>query len=372
MNLTQRNAAIAISILIVSAIVWYFRDIVAYVLVAWVISMLGQPLMRFFHNRVRIGKRHIPPSVSALLVLTIFVLIIISLISIFVPLVVAQANNLSQIDYNAFANGLKQPIEQLTNWGHRFGLIKPKEDIIVALEHSFSAWFSPTLVSDFFRNILMTASSVAIGTVSVLFIAFFFLKEQSMFTEFVVQLVPNRYDSGVREAISDTTTMLSRYFSGLLLQMAFVVFFLTISLWILGIENAILIAIFAALINIVPYLGPMMGCAFALFITVSSSLNYDFYAQTVPSLIKVTVLFSGMQFLNDWIVQPAIFSNRVAAHPLEIFIATLIGAKVGGIGGMILAIPTYTVIRIIAREFFNHIRIVQKITSTLDEVVPND
>ena len=142
MNLTQRNAAIAISLLIGAAIIWYFRDIVAYVLVAWVISMLGQPLMRFFHNRVRIGKRHIPPSVSALLVLTIFVLIIISLISIFVPLVVAQANNLSQIDYNAFANGLKQPIEQLTNWGHRFGLIKPKEDIIVALEHSFSAWFS--------------------------------------------------------------------------------------------------------------------------------------------------------------------------------------------------------------------------------------
>ncbi len=372
MNLTQRNIAIGLSLILGGYILWYFSEIVAYVLIAWVVSMLGQPLMRFLHTRARIGKRHIPPSVSALLVLTLFILIIVSLISIFVPLVVTQANNLSELDYNAFTNGLKQPIAQLTSWGHRFGLIKPKEDIVMALQHSFSAWFSPSLISDFFRNILMTASGVAIGTVSVLFISFFFLKERHMFTEFVAQLVPNKYDAGVREAVNDTTTMLSRYFSGLLLQMFFVIFFLTISLWIMGIQNALLIAIFAALINIVPYLGPMMGCAFALFITVSSSLHLDFYDETVPMLIKVVVLFGAMQFLNDWIVQPAIFSNRVAAHPLEIFIVTLVGAKIGGIGGMILAIPTYTVIRIVAREFFNHIRIVQKITSGLDDVVPND
>ena len=74
-----------------------------------------------------------------------------------------------------------------------------------------------------------------------------------------------------------------------------------------------------------------------------------------------------MQFLNDWIVQPLIFSNRVLAHPLEIFLITLIGAKVGGIPGMVLAIPTYTVLRVVAREFFNQFRFVQTITSSLNE-----
>ena len=372
MNLTQRNIAIAISLIFGAYILWYFSEIVAYVLIAWIVSMLGQPIMRFFHNRVRMGKRHVPPSVAALFVLFFFLLIIVSLFAIFVPLVVTQVNNLSQVDYNAFTNGLKQPIQQLTDWGHRFGLIKPKEDILVTLQHSFSAWFSPTLVSDFFRNILFTASNIVIGTISVLFISFFFLKERHMFTEFVAQLVPNQYDAGVREAVNDTTRMLSRYFSGLLLQMTFVIFFLTISLWIMGIQNALLIAIFAALINIVPYLGPMMGCIFAVFITISSSLHLDFYDETVPMIFKVVILFGAMQFINDWIMQPAIFSNRVAAHPLEIFIVTLVGSKIGGIGGMILAIPTYTVIRIVAREFFNHIRIVRKITSALDEVVSHE
>ena len=137
---------------------------------------------------------------------------------------------------------------------------------------------------------------------------------------------------------------------------------------ILGIQNALLIAIFAALINIVPYLGPMMGCTFAIFITISSNLGLDFYKEVVPMIVKVIAVFGFMQFLNDWIVQPLIFSNRVAAHPLEIFLVTLAGAKLGGIGGMILAIPAYTVVRIVAREFFNQYRIVQKITSSLDGI----
>ena len=129
--------------------------------------------------------------------------------------------------------------------------------------------------------------------------------------------------------------MLSRYFSGLLMQMLFVAVCLTFTLWILGIQNALLIGIFAALINIVPYLGPMMGCAFAIFITISSNLGMDFYDQVVPMIMKVMVVFGSMQLLNDWIIQPLIFSNRVAAHPLEIFLVTLVGAKLGGIGGKI-------------------------------------
>ena len=85
-------------------------------------------------------------------------------------------------------------------------------------------------------------------------------------------------------------------------------------------------------------------------------------------LIKIGITFSIMQFFNDWIVQPLIFSNRVLAHPLEIFIVTLMGAKIGGIGGMILAIPAYTVFRVIARAFFNEFRLIQKMTDSLEEV----
>jgi predicted PurR-regulated permease PerM len=364
----NRNIVLAVSILIGVALLYFFREIVAYVLIAWVISMLGQPLMKAL-RKVRIGKhRFLPPSVSAGLVLLFFMFLVTGLVAIFVPLVVEQANNLSGLDVNAFVTGLQQPLAELTKLGHRFGFIAPKENVMQAAQHAFTNLISPMQISNLLSSILLTASGAMVGTISVLFISFFFLRERNvMLTDFLASVVAESQEHSVREAVRDTTTMLSRYFSGLLMQMLFVAVCLTFALWILGIQNALLIGIFAALINIVPYLGPMMGCAFAIFITISSNLGMDFYDQVVPMILKVMVVFGSMQLLNDWIVQPLIFSNRVAAHPLEIFLVTLVGAKLGGIGGMILAIPTYTVVRIVAREFFNQYRIVQKITSSLDD-----
>lgn len=364
----NRNIVLAVSIIIGAGLLYYFREIVAYVLIAWVISMLGQPLMKTL-RKVRIGKRHfLPPSVSAGLVLLFFLFLLTGLVSIFVPLVVEQVNNLSGLDVNAFITGLQEPLAELTKLGHRFGFIAPKENVVEAAQHAFTKWISPMQISNLFRSILLTASDALIGTITVMFISFFFLRERNvMLTDFLATVVSESQEANVREAVRDTTTMLSRYFSGLLMQMLFVAVSLTFVLWLLGIQNALLIGIFAALINIVPYLGPIMGCAFAVFITISSNLGLDFYNQVVPMIVKVMVVFGFMQFINDWIIQPLIFSNRVAAHPLEIFLVTLVGAKLGGIGGMILAIPTYTVVRIVAREFFNQYRIVQKITSSLDE-----
>ncbi len=364
----NRNIVLALSIILAVTLLYYFREIVTYVLIAWVVSMLGQPLMKAL-RKVRIGKRHfLPPSVSASLVLLFFILLVMGLVSIFVPLVVEQANNLSGLDVNSFINGLQQPLAELTKLGHRFGFIAPKENVVEAAQHAFTKWISPMQISNLFRSILLTASDAVVGTISVLFISFFFLRERNvMLTDFLASVVSENQEHGVREAVRDTTTMLSRYFSGLLMQMVFVAVCLTFVLWLLGIQNALLIGIFAALINIVPYLGPMMGCAFAIFITISSNLGMDFYEQVVPMTVKVAFVFGAMQLLNDWIMQPLIFSNRVSAHPLEIFLVTLVGAKLGGIGGMILAIPTYTVVRIVAREFFNQYRIVQKITSSLED-----
>ena len=73
-----------------------------------------------------------------------------------------------------------------------------------------------------------------------------------------------------------------------------------------------------------------------------------------------------MQLLDNFILQPQIFSASVKAHPLEIFICVLVGAKIGGILGMVLAIPVYTVLRVIAKVFLSEFKIVQKITGGMD------
>ena len=86
----------------------------------------------------------------------------------------------------------------------------------------------------------------------------------------------------------------------------------------------------------------------------------------LPLLGKVVFVFGCMQMLDNFILQPFIFSNSVKAHPLEIFLIILVGAQLAGIPGMILAIPTYTVMRVIAKIFLSKYRLVKKITENMD------
>lgn len=371
MNMQGRYWAFGITSVIAIAILWYFRTIVSYVLIAWVVSLLGQPIMKFFQKYLKIKKLHIRAnnSLCAILTLVTLILVLSGLIAAFVPLVVQQANNLAQIKVENIMLALDEPLKQLTAWGQRFGLVHQGMTVSDEAMRAASKYIEPARITDVFRAIIAAAGNLVVGSISVLFISFFFLKENKMFTEIMSGFAPKEYEDNAREAVSDTTTLLSRYFSGLLLQMIFVIFFLTTIFLVLGVKNALLIAIFAALINIVPYLGPILGSIFAIFITISSNLELDFYTQTVPLLLKVGITFAIMQFINDWIIQPVIFSNRVLAHPLEIFLVTLAGAKVGSIGGMILAIPVYTVLRVVGRAFFNEFKIIRKMTNSLDEIV---
>lgn len=362
---TPRLIILGVAVLLTLIMLYYLRSILTYVLIAWVISMIGRPVVKFF-KKIRIGSKHLPATGAAALTLLLFALVIGSFFSFFVPMFVHEANNLSKIDYNAVGKTLQKPLDDLTNTGKKFGFLNENETALSYLQHELSKYIDVTKLGGTFKAALSTAGGLFVGFFAVLFISFFFLKDQNMFMEFISSFFPQERDQNIREAVDGTTMMLTRYFSGILIQMFFIFIYLSIILSVFGEENAFLIAIFAAIVNIVPYLGPWLGCIFALMAAVTSNLNNDFYAQTVPLLIKIIAAFGAMQLLNDWFVSPAIFSNRVKAHPLEIFLVTLIGAELGGILGMVIAIPTYTVLRVVAHEFFNHYRFVQNITKGLE------
>ncbi len=369
MQINSRNITIAFSILIAGAILWYFREIVSYILIAWIVSMLGQPLMQFYLRRLRFNKFKAGESLCAALTLVTFLVAIVALISFFIPLLAAQANNLSHVNYTDIGNSLQAPLSSLNAYCQKLGILQPNQTVRGFAEKSFIDYIDPARISAIFGSFVSIAGSLAVGLISVLFISFFFLKEKGMLTEFIASFFPAERDAVIQSTVADTTTLLSRYFSGILLQTLFIAAFLSVGLMIAGVGNAILIAMFAAIINVIPYLGPTLGALFACFITISSNVDANFYHQTAPLLIRVGVVFACMQLFNDFFVSPAIFSNRVRAHPLEIFIVVLAGAKIGGVMGMLIAIPVYTTLRVVARAFFNHSRFVQKMTVSLDQVV---
>lgn len=367
MNNLSRSFAIGITLLLIGVVVYFFSDIVAYVLVAWVLSLVGQPFMRFFQTKLSIGRFRPGPVFSAILTIVCFFVISIALIWMFVPLVVEQARNLTGVDYTSITKALEVPLTQLNNWLVETGLIEPSDSVELELQQGLKNWFEPAKISTFFRSLLGVAGNLIFAMFSIVFITFFFLKEQGLFASFLTAIVPQKHEEHIKNALEDITKLLTRYFGGILIQMTTITLFVSILLGILGVKNALLIGFFAAIINVIPYLGPFIGAMFGVFITISSNLDLDFYGEMVPLLTRVVGVFAAMQMLDNFLLQPYIFSNSVLAHPLEIFIVIMVGAQLNGISGMILAIPAYTVIRVIARVFLGEYKIVQKLTGGMNE-----
>jgi predicted PurR-regulated permease PerM len=365
----KRIALIGVSLLILFLIFYFFGDILTYVLIAWVISMIGAPMFDFFLKHIKLGNRiRISRTLASVLTLIIFIIVATFIFWIFVPLIIHQANNLANVQYEQIYSALEEPIAFVNGKLMDIGVLTQDEIGTNDFTKILGQWFEPASIANYFGTLFGLAGSFLIGFFSVLFIAFFFLKESNLFNNFIVALVPSKYENDTIDIINDITKLLRNYLGGVLLQVTIITIFVSIFLSIFGIQNGLLIGFFAAMINVIPYVGPAIGALFGMIITISANLNLDFYTGLLPMLTKVAIVFASMQMLDNFILQPFIYSKSVKAHPLEIFLVILIAAKLGGILGMILAIPSYTVIRVVAREFLYQFKIVQKMTNSLDKI----
>lgn len=367
MNNIQRGISIAIPLLLIGLIVYFFSDLVAYAVIAWIISLLGTPVKDFLLNlgmrRWRLGN-----TMATLLTLVSFATLFYLVLSFFVPLIIEQANQLSNVKINDWVKTIEKPLLTLGEWMAQKNFISSPSDLLTQINQQFSQRFEPALLADYFSSMVGLAGNLLIGFFSVLFISFFFLKDDGLFLKALQTLVPSNREKYVTKILTQTTYLLTRYFGGLVAQVTVITLIVFIGLSILGIQNALLIAFFAALVNLIPYLGPIIGGIFGVFMTITANIDMPFEAFLAPLLWKVALVFLIMQVIDNFLLQPFIFSSSVKAHPLEIFFVVLIGAKLGGIPGMILAIPTYTVLRVVASVLLSESTIVQKLTRSINTV----
>ena len=133
---------------------------------------------------------------------------------------------------------------------------------------------------------------------------------------------------------------------------------------ILGLPNAILIGFIGGLLNVIPYIGPLIGAAMASILVIVSHASLGIDA-TLPLVYGILAVFAIANVIDNFLLQPIIYSNSVQAHPLEIFIVIIVGGSLYGPIGMILAIPVYTILRVIAKEFFHDQAFVHSVTKDL-------
>jgi predicted PurR-regulated permease PerM len=311
----------------------------------------------------------VPKSLAAFVTLLALWLVFIGCFRFLVPLLVKEFEIFASIDFGKIMNSLKDPLSRFFSFFSRRPVEITDTTFIDIISDQLNSKLSfsdlPNMVS-FMAN---TVIDLFIGFFSVSFITFFFLREEKMFSDAVLLLVPTDMEAKVSKILSTISLLLQRYFLGIALEMLVVGTLYAIGLMLVGIEfsHAVIIALFAALFNIIPYVGPWMGATLGLFVGLALNVEMDFMQHTLPLIGWMALVFLIVKTLDDILFQPLIYSSSVKAHPLEIFLIILAAGSIAGIKGMILAIPVYTILRVIAKEFFDNLKFVRKITEDLDK-----
>lgn len=359
---------IAAGTAIILGLCWFFRDIIAYILAAVVVSLIAKPLVNVL-KKISIKGKHAPDWLLAALALTLVLACFLTFAYIVVPIAGGIIKNISLGNIETSLKSIAGPLADLNTFLiQTFPRLGENFRIEVAIVQEMQHMFNLSQFSSLIGSAASFFTSLAIGLFSVVFISFFFIKDDGLFTEIVCALVPDKHEETTEKALSDIGHLLSRYFIGVLLEVIGVALinFLGLSLIArLGVNAALGIAVITGILNVIPYVGPLIGVVtgtiLGLIIKYSSlvplGLDVGFLAFTA---ILIAILFFT-QLVDNFVYQPLIYSTSIKAKPLEIFIVLLMVGYIGGPLAMIIAIPSYTVVRVIAFRFFGHIKAIKRL-----------
>ena len=369
MQTKSRYFLIATAIILLFFIGWFLKTIVLYIFISVILSLIGQPLVRFF-SRIKTKKHHLSPTLCSFFSLITMIAIVVGLFSLFIPLIIEQARIVSKINPKDVVAAFQQPLQNIEYDLQKYQITNGNSQSVESLVAAkLSSILGFQEISFYAQRLFAFLGSIIAAFFSISFITFLFMRDEQLFPNIVLLLTPPKQYDAVKEIMRNIKLILTRYFIGILLDMTFVATLTAIGLSIFGLKNALLIGLFAGILNVIPYIGPLLGCGFALLIGISSNLNLDFYTQLIPLVGKITLTFLFVQLIDALFFQPLVISNTVKAHPLEIFIVILIAGTIAGITGMVVAIPIYTIIRIISNQFFKKFKIIQQLTHNLEEVI---
>jgi len=364
---TPRTLLVVAGVVILVLMVVRFSNIVAYILIASVLSLIARPLVHLL-GRIRIWRWKIPVSIRALITLLTIWAVIFGFFRLFIPLVASEAQELSNIDTELVVKEFEAPIHRLEQWIGKLNLGTDEEfSLREELQHRVSSVLNIKVITDLVATVASILGNLAWAIFAISFITFFLLREERLITGYIITVFPKEKEKAFRNALESVKRLLRRYFIGILLQMTGILTLVTLGMTIVGVgfKHGLVIGLLAAVLNIIPYLGPWMGAALGITLGVATHLDMELTTQLVPLIGYMLLVFIITQLTDNTVFQPVIFGNSVYAHPIEIFIVIMMAGSLAGIVGMILAIPTYTVIRVFAKEFFNNFRVVQKLTEKI-------
>jgi predicted PurR-regulated permease PerM len=369
MNKLARYIIITAVVALIAFLAWYFSNILACLIIAAVFSIIGKPLMQTL-GKMRIKNYKLPRVLCAAVTLVTIWGVFFTILFFLLPAVVNLINQLSHIDMQQVLLDMEHSLDAVQAW---IAQNIPGVDAGFSLRDTIAGGltdlFSNTVLLNFFGSVTNTIITFVVGAFVVSFITFFFLKEENLFTQGVLLLFPARHEHNAAVAMSAINHLLSRYFIGLFIDMLCVATLVTLGLTLvagLPFRIAVVLGSLSGILNVIPYIGNITSSLTGILIGVLMHINgMGNTADVWVVIITMACVYIGAQTVDMAVLQPFIYSKSVRTHPLEIFLVILVAGSIGGILGMLIAIPTYTVARVFAKQFFNQFRVVQKLTEKI-------
>ena len=355
----------------VAVIAWLlfrqFGSVVVYVLLAGVVSLIAKPL-KMMLAKIRIKGHRAPDWFLAILSILLILVIFCGIIAGLAPMVKEVISDVASVTGDTSLGAISSNLAELNAYLVKTFDLDPGFRIEVAILHQVKSLINVNIFGNVIGSVASALASFGIGLFSVVFIAFFFIRDEKLFSRIICALAPDRHEEEVAQSLSDVEHLLSRYFIGLIVEMSCVGLIDFLGLWAIArleLGTAIGIGFMAGLLNIIPYVGPLLGGVLGTIIamtirycgTGACGLDIGFWG-FLAILVAVFVL---AQLVDNFILQPVIYSTSIQASPLEIFIVMLLAGTMGGILGMLTAIPAYTVVRVVAGRFFPQVKFIRRL-----------
>ena len=320
-------------LIIMILFIMFFPNIVGWILISVVVAMIGGPLVNLM-TKIRYRKFHFPRWLAALITILTFMFVIFLFFRFLIPLIASQVNEFQKLDTNTISTGLDEPIKQIDAFIIDNNLVSEEDFSIEELvSNKLQSLINIGDIGTLVSNIFSKLGNLLMAVFSIIFISFFFLKEQTLFDTGVLAMVPANSEEKTKNALISIKRLTSRYFIGLILEIFFMMTLISSGLMIIGLNFslALLIGLLAGLFNVIPYLGPWIGATIGIILALAANLNLDFYAELLPMSFYIVLVFLTAQLTDNILFQPLIYSKSVKAHPLEIFLVIIIAGSIAGI-----------------------------------------
>ncbi len=204
-------------------------------------------------------------------------------------------------------------------------------------------------VGDWIITHTLDAASVIVNIILIPFITFFIMKDGRQLKKEFVKIVPNKYFEFTLYLFHKINVQVGRYLRGQVLDATIVGILATCAMWLLGVKYFFIIGIFAGIANLIPYFGPITGAIIAVIISIFQTGSFHL-------ALYVIIAFLIIKLIDDTIILPVVMSKSVHISPLTVLLAIMIGGKLFGILGMVLAVPFTSFIKVVGYEIFMNYR----------------